>query len=105
AAMERYSKGDDAAFAVVYDAIAPRLYRFLLRQTRDPGRAEDLLQQTMLHIHRARDRFIPGAEVTPWAFAIARRLVVDGVRRGRREVLADDGQADPGRSTSAGPAQ
>jgi RNA polymerase sigma-70 factor (ECF subfamily) len=98
--MERYSRGDDSAFALVYDALAPRLYPFLLRQTRDRGCAEDLLQQTMLHIHRARDRFIPGAEVTPWAFAIARRLVVDGVRRGRRELLSADGEPS-GRASEA----
>ena len=53
-------------------------------------------QQTMLHIHRARDRFIAGAEVRPWAFAIARRLLVDEVRRGRRVVLSDDGDPDLG---------
>lgn len=80
----------------MYDALAPRLYGYLLRQTRERARAEDLLQQTMLHIHRARSRFIPGAEVTPWAFAIARRLLVDSLRRGKREVLADDGGIDGG---------
>jgi len=95
-AMERYAAGDGAAFAQVYDALAPRLFGYLLRQTRDRARAEDLLQQTMLHIHRARDRFIAGAEVRPWAFAIARRLVVDEVRRGRRVVLSDDGDPDLG---------
>ncbi len=84
-AMERYAAGDDAAFAAVYDKIAPRLYGYLLRQTRERARAEDLVQQTMLHIHRARARFIPGAEVTPWAFAIARRLLLDSLRRARRE--------------------
>jgi RNA polymerase sigma-70 factor (ECF subfamily) len=100
-AMERYSGGDAAAFALVYDALAPRLYGYLLRQTRDRARAEDLLQQTMLHIHRARTSFIAGAEVTPWAFAIARRLLVDSVRRGKREILADDGELDGG--TDKGP--
>ncbi|HEY1691780.1 MAG TPA: RNA polymerase sigma factor [Polyangiaceae bacterium] len=93
-AMEAYAGGDDAAFGTVYDALAPRLYGYLLRQTRDRARAEDLVQQTMLHIHRARARFIPGAEVTPWAFAIARRLLVDSLRRGRREVLATDDELD-----------
>ncbi|MGH7270005.1 MAG: RNA polymerase sigma factor [Polyangiaceae bacterium] len=101
-AMERYAAGDGAAFAAVYDSLAPRLFGYLLRQTRDRGRAEDLVQQTMLHIHRARDRFIPGAEVTPWAFAIARRLLVDSIRRSRREVLADDGVLDAGASTAPG---
>jgi RNA polymerase sigma-70 factor (ECF subfamily) len=95
-AMERYAGGDDASFGVVYDALSPRLYGYLLRQTRQRARADDLLQQTMLHIHRARASFIPGAEVTPWAFAIARRLLVDGMRRGKREVLSDDGEIDPG---------
>jgi RNA polymerase sigma-70 factor (ECF subfamily) len=90
-AMERYAGGDDSAFAAVYDKIAPRLYGYLLRQTRERARAEDLVQQTMLHIHRARARFIPGAEVTPWAFAIARRLLLDSLRRAKREgTVAED---------------
>jgi RNA polymerase sigma-70 factor (ECF subfamily) len=97
-AMERYAAGDDAAFGFVYDELAPRLFGYLIRQTRDRARAEDLLQQTLLHIHRARDRFIPGAEVTPWAFAIARRVLVDSLRRGKREFLSDDGDPDAGPS-------
>jgi RNA polymerase sigma-70 factor (ECF subfamily) len=101
-AMERYAEGDDASFAAVYDALAPRLYGYLLRQTRQRARAEDLLQQTMLNIHRARSSFIPGAEVTPWAFAIARRLLVDSMRRGRREFLTDDGEVDPGADKGPG---
>jgi RNA polymerase sigma-70 factor (ECF subfamily) len=100
-AMERYAGGDNAAFGQVYDALSPRLYGYLLRQTRDHARAEDLLQQTMLQIHRARDRFIAGAEVMPWAFAIARRLLVDDIRRNRRVILSDDGNADAGTSDLA----
>ena len=79
--MEHYAAGDDAAFVLVYDALAPRLLGYLLRRTRNSEDAADLLQQTMLHIHRGRGDFIAGAEVTPWAFAIARRLLVDSVRR------------------------
>lgn len=90
AAMTRYGAGEDAAFAEVYDGLAPRLFPFLVRQTRDRAKAEDVLQQTMLQIHRARGRFEPGAEVVPWAFAIARRLVIDQHRRGGRELLAKD---------------
>jgi RNA polymerase sigma-70 factor, ECF subfamily len=91
-AMDRYARGDDAAFAEVYDLLAPRLYAFLVRYTRERAKAEDVVQQTMLQIHRARGRFLPGAEVMPWAFAIARRLVIDQHRRGGRELLADDDQ-------------
>jgi len=83
--MERYSHGEDAAFAELYDAIAPRLLGFLRKATRDDFAAEDLMQQTLLQIHRARGTFIPGARVMPWAFAIARRLIIDGARRRRVE--------------------
>lgn len=94
-AMERYARGDDDAFAEIYDELAPRLHAFVLRHTRDRSKAEDLVQQTMLQIHRARGRFEPGAPVMPWAFAIARRLLIDQHRR-RREVLlpADEDVAD-----------
>src|SRR4030095_9124433 len=85
AAMERYARGDATAFADVYDAIAPRLLEFLRRATRDASAAEDLMQQTLLHMHRARGSFIPGAPVMPWACAIARRLVTDSARRRRVE--------------------
>ena len=99
AAMERYARGEDEAFSDLYDALAPRLRRHLLRASRDPGCADDLLQQTMLQIHRARGRFIAGAEVLPWAFAIARRLVIDGVRRGkddRRTISLQTGGREAG---------
>ena len=87
-AMDRYARGEDAAFEELYDGLAPRLQSFLQRHTRDRARAEDVVQQTMLQIHRARGRFTPGAAVVPWAFAIARRLLIDMHRRGDREVLA-----------------
>jgi RNA polymerase sigma-70 factor, ECF subfamily len=86
AAMERYAGGDNAAFSEVYDAIAPQLLGYLRRQTQNGALAEDIVQQTLLHMHHARGHFIPGAQVAPWAFAIARRLMIDLLRRGKFEV-------------------
>ncbi len=97
-AMDRYAQGDDTAFSELYDALAHRLYAYLLRQTKNNARAEDLVQQTFLQIHCARGRFIPGANVVPWACAIARRLLIDGVRRSGREVsleLREEAGAPP----------
>src|SRR5690242_16586481 len=50
AAMDRYARGDDAAFGEVYDRLAPRLFGFLLKYTRDHARVEDVVQQTMLQM-------------------------------------------------------
>jgi RNA polymerase sigma-70 factor (ECF subfamily) len=104
--MDRYAAGDDAAFAELYDALAPRLYGYLLRQTKSCDRAEDLLQQTFLQMHCARGRFIRGADVVPWAFAIARRLFIDRVRRsGREQSLEEREEAGVPIAVSTAPAQ
>ena len=58
AAMERYAPGEDQP-SPSCTTRSPRLHR-CLRASRDLTRAEDLLQQTMLRIHRARGRFTPG---------------------------------------------
>ncbi len=86
-AMNRYAAGDNSAFSDLYDVLAPKIYSFLLRQTRDPVRSEDLLQQTMLQLHCVRDWFLPGSAALPWAFAIARRILIDSHRGVRRENL------------------
>lgn len=100
-AMERYACGEEAAFADLYDELAPRLHRFALRWTRSRSAADDAVQQTLLQIHAARHRFVRGSAVIPWAYAIARRLLIDlGRRRAREELRARDVH-DPEASTPA----
>ncbi|MBK7586284.1 MAG: RNA polymerase sigma factor [Myxococcales bacterium] len=89
-AMERHADGDAAAFAVVYDEVAPKIYRYLLRLTRNADSAADLLQQAFLKMHEARARFNRGAKVEPWAYAIAHRLFIDSTRRHRAVVPIED---------------
>ena len=93
-AMDRYARGDEAAFSELYDALGPRLLSFLTRQTRDPEAAADLLQQTFLQMHGARGHFAPGGEVMPWAFAIARRLLIDRARRLKTAPVIDGVDSD-----------
>jgi RNA polymerase sigma-70 factor, ECF subfamily len=83
--MDRYAEGDNSAFDEVYRLVKPRLLAFLERRERDRAQAYDLMQQTFLHMHRARGRFVRGAEVMPWAYAIARRLLIDSIKRRERE--------------------
>jgi RNA polymerase sigma-70 factor (ECF subfamily) len=94
-AMLRYARGEDRAFSELYDDVAPRLTAYLMRQTRDRSITEDLVQQTFLQMHRSRGTFSPGAPVLPWAFAIARRIVIDGHRSGVRRDRVFDGREAP----------
>jgi RNA polymerase sigma-70 factor (ECF subfamily) len=94
AAMDRYACGEDAAFSELYDLLAPRLSAFLLRRTRDASHTEDLVQQTFLQMHHARRHFGTGADVTPWAYAIARRLLIDAFRKNGRESVSANEDID-----------
>ena len=80
-AMGRYAKGDASAFEVVYEAVTPQLERYLRRHVREKTRIEDIIQQTFLQMHSARGTVLIGAEVMPWAFASARRLMIDSGRQ------------------------
>jgi len=91
--MERYVEGSPQAFSELYRKVSHNLMGYLLRLTRDRGRAEDLLQVTFSKVHRARESYLRGAPVLPWLFAIARRTFLDERRaaRSRAEDLSTDG--------------
>jgi RNA polymerase sigma-70 factor (ECF subfamily) len=95
AAMDRYADGDDGAFAVIYDALEGRLRRHAFWWTGSVAAADDAVQQTFLAIHGARDRFVRGAPVRPWAYAILRRFLIDAARRACREELHGHGALEP----------
>jgi RNA polymerase sigma-70 factor (ECF subfamily) len=80
AAMERYARGEDAAFQELYRLLSPRLYRLCVYLG---GRndADELLQEVFLKLHRARASFAPGGSVVAWSYAIARTTHLDRVRR------------------------
>ena len=100
--MDRYACGEDAAFSELYDLLAPRLSSFVMRRTRDAARTEDLVQQTFLQMHCARRHFAQGAAVTPWAFAIARRLLIDTYRKKGRDLVSVDDDDDARASVAPG---
>jgi RNA polymerase sigma-70 factor, ECF subfamily len=96
ALMTGYQDGDREAFEQLHALLAPMLRRQLLRLARDASRADDLLQDTFLQIHRARHTYDPAYPVAPWAFAVARHVFLMDcryrVRRGdlsRQEELDD----------------
>lgn len=91
--MGDYTTGNAEAFRELHRRLAPKLYSYLLRLSRDPALAEDVLQVTFAKLHRARSSYIPEAKVLPWAMVIARRTFLDECRglAAQREVLGPDG--------------
>ncbi len=84
--MAGYQDGRMEAFEQVYAALCSVLRRYLVSLTRDRSRAEDLLQETFLQIHRSRRTYSPSLPVLPWAFAIARHVYLMDLRTSSRRL-------------------
>ncbi|GAA2867744.1 RNA polymerase sigma factor [Nonomuraea rubra] len=63
----------------------PLVCGFLLRRTRDPHLAEDLAQETFVKATRALLGW-RGENPAAWLLTIARNVLIDHVRRARREL-------------------
>lgn len=89
--MREYQSGRFEAFDEIYAAAAPPLRRYLLSQSRDAAKADDLVQETFLQLHRARHTYDSAYPLMPWAMAIARHVwLMDRRTLSRRPWGPDD---------------
>lgn len=82
--MLAYCAGDTAAFNELFARYAPLLERVLRRFGPSKDQLADLVQQTFLQLHRARNDFRADCELRPWLMTIAFNLAREQLRRTRR---------------------
>ena len=96
--IERLRRADPDALGALIERYQHRLYRYLLRLTRDRSQAEDLFQQTWLRVIENIRRYDAARDFDTWLFSIAHNLAVDHLRRRHPEALEEepavDGTAD-----------
>ena len=90
--MLAYAAGDAAAFDALYARHKGGVYRYLLRQCREPGIAEELFQDVWMNLIRARSSYVPTAKFTTWLYRLAHNRMVDHFRASGHLTLvsADD---------------
>lgn len=74
-------RGDEDAFARVYDELAALVHGGVLRVIRDPAQSEEVTQEVFVELWRLAPRFdATRGTVRAWAMTIAHRRAVDRVR-------------------------
>ena len=85
------SRGDERAFAELYDQTSSRVYGMVLRVIRDPAQSAEVTQDIYLEVWRQSARFDAGkGGVLPWLLMIAHRRAVDRVRSAQSSMVRDD---------------
>src|SRR5262245_15881096 len=79
--LRRVARGDEAAFASLYDTVSPPVYGLARRVVRDPAQAEEVAQEALVEVWRTAARFDPSrGSATSWILTITHRRAVDRVR-------------------------
>jgi RNA polymerase sigma-70 factor (ECF subfamily) len=96
--MLDYRAGDVAAFDELYRRHKGGLYRYLLRQCRDPATTAELFQDIWMNLVRARAGYEPTAKFATYLYRLAHNRLVDHYRRrahGASLSLEDDEIEEP----------
>ncbi len=80
ALMLAYAQGEASAFDTLYGRHKAPLFRFLLRQCRDKGLAEELFQDVWSNVIRARSGYRVTARFAAYLYRIAHNRLIDYYR-------------------------
>lgn len=81
--MAAAQAGDQVAYRRLLDALLPYLRAYAYRRLSRGDAAEDLVQDILLTVHRIRQTYDPARPFAPWLSVIAKRRLIDHLRRRR----------------------
>jgi RNA polymerase sigma-70 factor, ECF subfamily len=79
--VERAQRGDEQAFAALYQLHNKRVYSVCLRMTKDVAEAEDLAQEAFIQVFRNLNSFRGDSAFSTWLHRVAVNTVLMKLRR------------------------
>ncbi len=93
ALASRARAGDRACFGMLVDRFEGRIYRLALSRLRNRHDAEEVTQEAFLRAWRSIKTYREGEPVAPWVLTIARREMINVVRRRQKTARDKDRRA------------
>jgi RNA polymerase sigma-70 factor (ECF subfamily) len=79
--LRRAGRGDQGAFASLFDELSPMVHGVVLKVVRDPAQAEEVTQEVFVELWRLAARFDgTKGSARAWAATLAHRRAIDRVR-------------------------
>jgi RNA polymerase sigma-70 factor (ECF subfamily) len=92
--IRRAQLGDSAAFEIIYQQYASRVYALCLRMLRDPVEAEDLTQEAFLQLFRKLNTFRGESAFSTWLHRLTVNLVLMRLRKKSPPTASIEATAD-----------
>ena len=87
--MAAAQAGDAPAYQALLRDCVPVIAASARRQGVTADRVDDVVQEVLITIHRARATYDPARPFLPWLRAIAQRRAIDGLRRHGRQAMRE----------------
>jgi RNA polymerase sigma-70 factor (ECF subfamily) len=87
-------RGDENAFAGLYQSYHQRVYRYILSRVFDRANAEELTSQTFLAVLEGLPHYRHNGKFAAWIFSIARNKIMDHFRSMKRVSHSVDEQME-----------
>ncbi|PLW78733.1 sigma-70 family RNA polymerase sigma factor [Cohaesibacter celericrescens] len=88
--LNRVARNDRKAITLLYQRHNLRLYRYLLRFTKNDAIAEELVNETFLDVWRSAGKFEGRSQVSSWIISIGRNKAISLLRKRSDAELDDD---------------
>ena len=89
--LTRVEGGDQQAMTELFDQYSGMVYSVALRVLKDPGQAEDVMQEIFFQVWRNPEAFVSGrGSLGAWLAVMARNRAIDSLRKRRPTDSVDD---------------
>lgn len=87
--MRAAQDGDRTAYEALLGRVASLVQGYVRRRAGDVAWCDDVVQECLIALHRARHTYDPARPFAPWLYAIVQNRFVDALRVVRRRLLRE----------------
>lgn len=87
--MVAAQRGDRHSYEVLLTRVATLVQAFVRKRAGDPPWCDDVVQESLLAVHRGRHTYDPSRPLAPWLYAIIQNRFIDALRVQRRRLLQE----------------